>query len=298
MRAYKNIKYIYKIQRVLWKFPSVGKGSHPSNSTRFFVSKEMRAMNEKLCTKCEEIKPVSEFHKDTKSKDGYKHHCIICRKIKHNKYRDENKEHIKLVRKNNYSKNRYKNLERNKKYHQENKDKIRDQRKTYRENNKDKFNRRDKLYYENNKDKIKEYRENNKEKKSEYNKMYSKKHRDKINSRRKYKIENDPFYKIVWLIRSRTKSAIKRNNLSKDCSTMKMLGCDKNTLMTHLQATGELYDPLFNIYNYDSSIYHIDHKKTFADVQKGIYTLEEVCHYTNLQILPVDINLSKGANSW
>jgi hypothetical protein len=38
--------------------------------------------------------------------------------------------------------------------------------------------------------------------------------------------------------------------------------------------------------------------KTFADVNKGIYTIEEVCHYTNLQILPAKINLSKNGKSW
>ena len=79
---------------------------------------------------------------------------------------------------------------------------------------------------------------------------------------------------------------------------MKMLGCDKETLMNHLQSTGEMYDPNFNIYDYDSTRYHIDHKKTFADVQNGIYTLDEVCHYTNLQILPAEINLSKSGTSW
>jgi hypothetical protein len=46
------------------------------------------------------------------------------------------------------------------------------------------------------------------------------------------------------------------------------------------------------------NMYHIDHIKTFSDVSKGVYTLEEVCHYTNLQILPAEINLSKSGTSW
>ena len=79
---------------------------------------------------------------------------------------------------------------------------------------------------------------------------------------------------------------------------MELLGCDIKTLHEWLQWSGEQYDHNFNIDTYDSSIFHVDHIKTFADVQKGIYTLEEVCHYTNLQILPADVNLSKGANSW
>lgn len=123
-----------------------------------------------------------------------------------------------------------------------------------------------------------------------------------INYSIKYQLnrrKNDPMYNTIHLIRERTRKAIKKyKSLSKESSTMKMLGCDKETLMNHLQATGILYDPNFDIYNYDSSLYHIDHIKTFADVSKGIYTLEEVCHYTNLQILSAEVNRYKSGNSW
>jgi len=152
--------------------------------------------------------------------------------------------------------------------------------KKYREDNKDKIKESKKQYRENNKDKIKEYQK-------EYQKDYWA-NRSKV----------DPFFKLTKYIRSRTTNAVRLYSLSKNNSTMKMLGCDKNTLMEHLQKTGEQYDSNFNVYDYDSTLYHIDHIKTFEDVSKGIYTLDEVCHYTNLQILPSDINLSKGGNSW
>ena len=202
----------------------------------------------------------------------------------------------------------------NKKYNEDNKYKIKKSRKQYRENNKEKIKESAKKYRENNKEKINEYREANKYKRKIYNKTYrdSKKDKNKplIPKQQKqknkkqevervlYKRKTDPIYNMMYKIRERTRKAVKRNNISKNSSTMKMLGCDKNTLMEHLQKTGELYDPNFNVYDYDGNKYHIDHKKTFADVQNGIYTLEEVCHYTNLQILPAEINLSKGGNSW
>ncbi len=137
----------------------------------------------------------------------------------------------------------------------------------------------------------KQYRELNKEKIKEYQKEY---HKTYHAERRK----NDSEYRIIQNIRNRTRQAITQYTLLKNTPTRKMLGCDKNTLLEWLQKSGEQYDPNFNIETYDANLYHIDHIKTFADVKEGIYTLEEVCHYTNLQILPAELNLSKGGNSW
>jgi hypothetical protein len=140
----------------------------------------------------------------------------------------------------------------------------------------------------------KEYRENNPDKLK--NKRL--KYKSRKNELQKYHYHSNGVYKVIQNIRSRLGYAFKSVGYTKIKSTLECIGCDYETLMEHLQNTGEIYDSNFNVYDYDSSLYHIDHKKTFADVQKGIYTLDEVCHYTNLQILPADINLSKGGNSW
>jgi hypothetical protein len=34
----------------------------------------------KSCTKCGDIKPLTEFHKNSKNNDGYAYHCKACRK--------------------------------------------------------------------------------------------------------------------------------------------------------------------------------------------------------------------------
>ena len=40
----------------------------------------------KKCTKCKEIKPLNEFYKQSKSKDGYAYQCKDCRRIMKRKY--------------------------------------------------------------------------------------------------------------------------------------------------------------------------------------------------------------------
>jgi len=128
----------------------------------------------------------------------------------------------------------------------------------------------------------------------EYSRNYRKQNRELI----RQKLNNNPFLKLTKYIRVRTTNAVKRHQLSKTSSTMKMLGCDSKTLLEWLQWSGETWNSEFDIENFNGDEYHIDHVKTFKDVELGIYTLDEVCHYTNLQILPADINLSKGSNSW
>ena len=39
-------------------------------------------MNTKVCTKCKQEKPLSEFHKEAKSIDGHRRDCKECRNIK------------------------------------------------------------------------------------------------------------------------------------------------------------------------------------------------------------------------
>lgn len=147
-----------------------------------------------------------------------------------------------------------------------------------------KHNERNKVWRDNNSDHIKEYR-----------KQYRKDNIEHIRKKdREYKQDN----KVISIIRNRLSAVVKRLSLDKQYSTMEYLGCDQRTLLEWLQWSGERYDYDFDIMNYDTSLYHIDHIKTFEDVKKGIYTLEEVAHYTNLQILRAEENLRKGGTSW
>ena len=50
--------------------------------------------NMKTCTKCDTIKPVSDFHKKSKSPDGLNAHCKDCRKQKASQQYQTNKRDI------------------------------------------------------------------------------------------------------------------------------------------------------------------------------------------------------------
>jgi len=88
-------------------------------------------ITKKTCTKCNQTKPVSEFHKRGNS---YKSRCKKCRNLDKKQYRQNNKEKIKLS---------------NKKYHQNNKEKEQIRHKIYYENNKKQLIKQSVIYNNN-----------------------------------------------------------------------------------------------------------------------------------------------------
>lgn len=52
----------------------------------------------KVCCKCGEKKPVSEFHKDKNSSDGYTYQCKACRNAKYKEYYHANADKMKEKR--------------------------------------------------------------------------------------------------------------------------------------------------------------------------------------------------------
>ena len=51
-------------------------------------------MEEKICSKCKIVKPITEFHKNSYRKVGYRSDCKDCKKLLSKKYRGEKKEII------------------------------------------------------------------------------------------------------------------------------------------------------------------------------------------------------------
>lgn len=49
----------------------------------------------KVCTKCNTVKSIFDFHKSNKTKDGLKYHCKKCRKKQESYRYQQNKEIIK-----------------------------------------------------------------------------------------------------------------------------------------------------------------------------------------------------------
>ena len=102
---------------------------------------------EKQCSKCNEVKPISEFGKLSKSKDGLNYYCKVCGRQRCKNYYGNNiekeRERTKQKRLNNleYS------LNRSKKYYYENKESLKSLKKQWLDNNPNYYND----YYHSNK---------------------------------------------------------------------------------------------------------------------------------------------------
>ena len=73
-------------------------------------------METKICSNCDQEKPISEFPKCKRNKDGLDTHCKECRNAKNKAYREANKDKVKVARH---------------KYYEENKEHILAQKKIY-----------------------------------------------------------------------------------------------------------------------------------------------------------------------
>ena len=78
---------------------------------------------DKVCTKCKELKSLSEFRKQSRTKDGHKYVCRPCDSAAaRDRYSDKKKTYIKLV----------------KEWQSKNKDKVKDYKKKYYKKTKEK----------------------------------------------------------------------------------------------------------------------------------------------------------------
>jgi len=107
-------------------------------------------MQTKKCSKCGEVKAVSEFYKDKYSKDGVRSSCKECKK----QYYKANNEKILGQKKQHYKANKKKIKKYNKQYQQANKEKIKEHRKQYYQANKEQIKEYNKQYYQANNEQI------------------------------------------------------------------------------------------------------------------------------------------------
>ncbi len=57
----------------------------------------MDSIVSKVCRSCQTDKPISEFSKNSKNKDGYRYFCKVCEKEKAKSYYEQNKERVKAT---------------------------------------------------------------------------------------------------------------------------------------------------------------------------------------------------------
>jgi len=169
-----------------------------------------------------------------------------------------------------------------KEYYQKNKDKRSKYYKEYQQNNRDKILERRKEYRQKNKDKIAEYRQKNKDKRAEYERSI---------------YNTNPQFKISQLLRIRTRELVRKGKAKKFCGYNDYIGCTPQELVEHLESQFHECPSTGKAMTWDNhGEWHIDHIRPLAsfDLTKEEEFLQ-AHHYTNLQPLWAEENLSKGA---
>ena len=177
-------------------------------------------------------------------------------------------------------------------YYKANKEKEKAKRKAYYKANKEKEKAYTKAYREVNKEKVKAYREANKDKLNAYSKAYKKANKEKVrvywNGYQKQRRATDSMFKMVRNMRTRTWLAFRNGGYKKNTKTAETLGAEFQEVADHLE---NLFTEGMSWENQGE--WHIDHIVPLASAN----TKEELialCHYTNLQPLWAEDNLSKG----
>ena len=228
----------------------------------------------KKCRTCNLQKPLTEFNKKKRNKDGFDNQCRLCEKEYFKKYNKSNKESLDKKRKEYYqvnkekiiirlSKDYKKNIHIKKKYNTE-----------YYNKNKNKILEQQKIYGQLNKQKIKKYKELNKK---------------RINENCRNRFKNDNLYKLKKNLRNRTCMSFKAKGYKKNSKTQEMLGVDWEVCKAHIErqfTKGMSWD--------NSAEWHIDHIIPLASANTE-EELKKLCHYSNLQPLWAFDNLIKSA---
>jgi hypothetical protein len=197
----------------------------------------------KVCSKCKEEKPLSDFNKRTPNKDGLQYQCKVCISKYGKQHYLKNKEEIDIVHKQHYL---------------DNKDHTLLQQKQHRINHKDEINLKSRQNYFNHKDEIriqKNKYENNKRK-------------------------TDPQFRILCLLRGRTKKALKSQGVTKSLCTIEPLGCTIEFFQNYIQS---LLKPGMTMENNGPRKWHLHHIKYCHTFDLSDPEQQRLCfHYTNM----------------
>jgi len=159
--------------------------------------------------------------------------------------------------------------------------------------NKEKYNKKSQEFRDNNKDYLKEYfrkyREENKQIIKERRKKHYQENKQKINQKNIERKNKNPNIKIAHSLRNRIIKVL--NGTSKSKSTVELLGCSIDEFRIFLE------NKFYNNMSWENygSVWHIDHIKPCASFDLILQDEQEKCfHYSNMQPLLAEENLSKG----
>ena len=143
----------------------------------------------KVCKKCNEDKPLSEYNKRKGAKDGHRNDCKACVKAKNKAHYEANHERILAEQKAYREANREKRNASMKAYREANRKELAAQARAYYAANREERNASMKAYREANREEIaaseRAYREANREKLAALEKAYREANREKIAARKK-----------------------------------------------------------------------------------------------------------------
>ncbi|MDB4498304.1 hypothetical protein N9251_03075 [Gammaproteobacteria bacterium] len=211
----------------------------------------------KVCSKCNERKPLSEYYFRVKSEGTLRADCKTCVSTKQKENRNKDLEGARARARENAVKFRDRKAAYDKEYHAANKEKK---------------NRISREHYEANKEayrqRAKEWRQDN-----------------LANRRQRYK--DDPSYRLKFLIAARMRSAL---GSDKSAGTIELLGCDADYFKRHLESqftTGMHWG--------QRGLWHLDHIQPLAafdltDPVEQRYAF----HWSNVQPLWAEDNLRKN----
>jgi len=219
----------------------------------------------KKCTKCNEIKPRSEFGNHKKTKDKLQCHCKLCIKLNSKVFNENNP---------NWSKDYYLSRQ----SHYKNKASKR-----YKDNKEEILIKQSKYYFKN-KTSIQEH----------YKKWVSI-NRDKINEYNKERRANNPSIKLAGILRSKISTNVRKVGSIKDQTSLSIVGLDSwDSLKDYIESQ---FEEGMSWSNYgigpNNTTWHIDHKIPISSA----HTLEEVKklnHYTNLRPMWGSDNIRKS----
>lgn len=250
-------------------------------------------METKICNRCGEEKPITEFCYRKKEKE-YRNPCKECRKKYMKDYANKNAQRLKEYRDNYYEENRDRKVEYQANYRKEHYEEIREKEKKYIPSNWERTKKYKQEYYEKNKEEIlekqKQYVLENYEARRGYRKKHFKENRERINEYTRNRKKTDKLFKLKCQIRNMLWESFNRRDTIKGNRSNEILGCEMKSFIDYLLKTykenyGEEWDGETEV--------HIDHIIPLSNAK----TEEEViklCHYTNLQLLKANDNLRKS----
>lgn len=210
-------------------------------------------------------------------------------------YREANKELIAERKKADFEKHREKRKEKQKEWRLKNAEKLKADKRAFFQKNKEKIYeaRKASAWTGKAKEYSAKYRERNKEKLAQSAKRWVEENREKVRAAKKRHSDSSVQCQIGKKLRVRIRGVLRRAKGEKAYATMRLVGCDIQFLIKHLES---LFQPGMNWENCGRGGWHIDHIKPCIHFDLTKESEQLKCfHYTNLQPLWESENLKKGA---